>query len=120
MLQILLSWLVLTAAFWITAQVLPGFRLPDFKSALRVAALFGVINWLIGWLLFVILGVMSLGIGFLLAFLTRWVVNAILLKVTDAMSKSLSIDGFSTALWGALLISALGTLGQTVVQRLHL
>jgi putative membrane protein len=118
MLQILLSWLVLSAAFWITAQVLPGFRLPDFQGALRVSALFGVINWFIGWLLFVVLGVMSLGIGFLLAFLTRWIVNAILLKVTDAVSKSLSIDSFATALWGALLISALGTLGQTIVHRL--
>jgi putative membrane protein len=119
MASILISWLILSGAFWATAALLPGFELKGgVKSALVVAAVFGVINWLIGWLLFVLLGVASLGIGFLLAFITRWVVNAILLKVTNALSSRLNIVSFKVALVAALLISAFGTFGQWLVRSL--
>ena len=63
-----------------------------------------------------ILGIASLGIGFLLAFITRWIVNAILLKVVDAVSDKLNIRSFGTALVGALIISLLGTIGQWLVR----
>ena len=117
MFSILISWLILSAAFWLTAELLPGFELKGgARGAAFVAAIFGVINWLIGWLLFVVLGVVSLGIGFLLAFITRWIVNAILLRITDAVSDKLNIASFKTALVAALLISLFGTLGQWLVR----
>jgi len=112
---LLLSWLVMSAAFWLTSEILPGFRVKGFRGAVLVAAVFGIISWLIGWLLFGLIGVASLGIGFLLAFLTRWLVNAILLKVTDSVSSNLSIRDFRTALLGALLLSLLSTIGQAVL-----
>lgn len=116
MLDILISWLILSGAFYLTAQILPGFELRGGgRGALLVAAIFGVINWLIGWLLFVVIGIASLGLGFLLAFLTRWLVNAILLKIVDAVSDTLNIKSFGTALVGALLISLIGTVGQWLV-----
>jgi putative membrane protein len=117
MVHILLSWLVLSAAFWLTAEILPGFRVTSFQGALRVAAIFGVINWLIGWLLFFMIGVATLFIGFLLAFLTRWVVNVILLKITDALTDNLTIDTTGTAVIGALSISFFGTLGEWLIHR---
>jgi putative membrane protein len=117
MLDILISWLILSGAFYLTAELLPGFEVKGgARGALLVAALFGVVNWLIGWLLFFIIGIASLGIGFLLAFLTRWLVNAILLKLVDAVSDTLNIRGFGTALAGALVISLLGTVGQWLVR----
>jgi putative membrane protein len=117
MMSVLISWLVLSAAFWVTAKILPGFQLRGgAEGALVVAAVFGIINWLIGWLLFVVLGIASLGIGFLLAFLTRWLVNAILLMITDSVSSRLDIDRFRTALVAALLISFFGTAGQWLVR----
>jgi putative membrane protein len=112
---LLLSWLVMSAAFWLTAEILPGFRVKGFRGAVLVAAVFGLINWFIGWLLFVVIGVASLGLGFLFAFLTRWLVNAILLKVTDSVSSNLSVRDFRTALIGALLLSLFGTIGQALV-----
>lgn len=113
---LLLSWLVMSAAFWLTSLILPGFQVKGFRGAVLVAAVFGIINWLIGWLLFGLIGVVSLGIGFLLAFLTRWLVNAILLKVTDSVSSSLSIRDFRTALLGALLLSLFSTIGQALLR----
>jgi putative membrane protein len=117
MLMIVVSWLISSLAFALTAKVLPGFELKGgANGAITAAAVFGIINWLIGWLLFVLLGVVSLGIGFLLAFVTRWIVNAILLKATDALSSSLRIDGFGTALVAALLISLFSTVGEWLVR----
>jgi putative membrane protein len=72
---------------------------------------------LVGWLLFVIIGIGTLGLGFLLAFVTRWVVNAILLKVTDALTDRLTIRGFGPALLAALVMSVLGTFGEYLVTR---
>lgn len=106
---IIVSWLILSVAVWLTAAILPGFEVRGFFGAVKVAALFGFLNWLLGWFIFVVLGVVSLGIGFLLAFVTRWIVSAIVLKLTDALSKSLSIVSFGRALLGALLMSAFGT-----------
>jgi len=114
--SLLLSWLILSLAVWITAVVLPGFHVKSMGSAFIVAAIFGILNVLIGWLFFVIIGIATLGIGFLLAFLTRWIVNAILLKITDAVTDRLTIDGFGWALIGALMISVLGTVGEALVR----
>lgn len=114
--SLLLSWVILSLAVWITAVILPGFHVKSMGSAFIVSAIFGVLNVLIGWIFFVIIGIATLGIGFLLAFLTRWVVNALLLKITGALTDRLTIDSFGWALGGALLISVLGTVGESLVR----
>lgn len=111
----LLSWLILSLAVWITAVVLPGFHVKSLGSAVIVAAIFGVLNFLLGWLFFVVFAIATLGIALLLAFITRWIINAILLKIVDAFTDRLTIDGFGWALLGALMMSALGTLGEWLV-----
>ncbi|HEX5786747.1 MAG TPA: phage holin family protein [Woeseiaceae bacterium] len=108
----LLDWLILSFAVWLTAMILPGFHVKGFWSAVWVAALFGILNFLIGWLFFALFTVLTLGIAWLLAFITRWIIDAIILKIVDKMSDSLTIDGFGWALGGALMMSLLGTLGQ--------
>ena len=60
----------------------------------------------------------TLGLGFLLAFLTRLVVNAILLKLVDAVSDNLSIDGFGWAFIGAACISVLSGLADYLLRML--
>jgi putative membrane protein len=110
MIGLLVSWLVLSVVMLLTAAILPGFRIRGFGGAIIVAALFGLLNVLIGWLLFVVIGIGTLGLGFLLAFVTRWIVDAILLKAVDGLSKSLQIDSFGWALAGAAIIAALGVL----------
>jgi putative membrane protein len=114
--SLLLSWVILSLAVWVTAVVLPGFHVKSVGSAFLVAAILGILNALIGWFFFVIIGVATLGIGFLLTFVTRWIVTAILLKVTDAITDRLTIDGFGWALLGALMISVLGTVGDALVR----
>ena len=106
----LLTWLILAIAVWLTAAILPGFKVNGFWGAIKAAAVFGTLNWLLGWLVFVVLGVATLGIGFLLAFITRWIVMAIILSLSDKISDSIKIKNFSTALIGALLMTVLGSL----------
>jgi putative membrane protein len=114
----LLSWLVQSLAVWLTAAVVPGFELRGgVVAAVRVAAILGVLQFFLGWLIFVMIGIGTLGIGFLLAFITRWIVSAILLKLTDSLSSSLRIASFGRALIGALLMSAIGTAAEALLVR---
>ena len=64
--HLLLTWLVLSIAVWLTAAILPGFRVKGFWGAIKAAAVFGTLNFLLGWLFFVVLGIATLGIGFIL------------------------------------------------------
>jgi putative membrane protein len=70
---------------------------------------------LLGWLIFAALTVVTLGLAWLFAFVTRVLVNAIVLKLTDRLTDHLTIDSFGWALGGALMMSALGTLGQVLI-----
>ena len=110
----LLHWLVLGFAVWLTASILPGFHVNGLSGALTVAALFGILNWLLGWFIFAVLG-----IGFLLAFITRWIVMAILLSLVDSLSSSFHMDGFGTAIFGALLMSGIATLTEQGIRKLR-
>ena len=46
--SLLLSWLILSFAVWLTATILPGFHVKSFGSAILVAALFGILDFLLG------------------------------------------------------------------------
>jgi putative membrane protein len=116
--SLILSWLILSLAVWVTAMILPGFHVKSASSALIVAAIFGILNFLLGWLIFAVLTIATLGLAWLLAFITRWIINAILLKVTDAVTDHLTIDSFGWALLGALMMSVLGTAGEWLVRSL--
>lgn len=114
--SLLLSWLILSFAVWLTAVVLPGFHVKSFGSAILVAAIFGLLNFFLGWIFFTLFTVLTLGIAWLLAFVTRVIINAIILKITDALTDRLTIDGFGWALGGALMMSAIGTLGEWLIR----
>lgn len=114
---LILNWLILSFAVWVTAAILPGFQIKNVKSAILVAALFGILNFLLGWLFFTVFTVFTLGIAWLLAFITRWIIDAIILKLTDKLTDHLTIDGFGWALLGALIMAMVGTLGQWLLHR---
>lgn len=111
----LLNWLIVSVAVWLTATVVPGVQVKSFGSAVGVAAVFGVLNFLLGWLLFVVFSIGTLGLGYLFAFITWWIVDALLLKLTDALSDSLKIDGFLSALIASAAIAMFTAVGHWVV-----
>ncbi len=115
--ELLLSWVILSLSVWITAEVLPGFHVKSFGGAFKVAAIYGVFSVLLGWMIWSVLAIATLGIALLFAFLTRWIVAAIILTITDKVSDTLTIDSFGWAMGGAALISLLGTVGEWMLGR---
>lgn len=113
---ILYSWLVLSFAVWLTAMILPGFHVKSFGSAVLVAALFGILNFFLGWIFFTVLTIATFGLALVLALVTRVIINAIILKVTDALTDHLKIDSFAWALAGAVIMSVIGTAAEYLVQ----
>jgi putative membrane protein len=101
--SLLISWLLMAAAFAITAWLLSGMEVSGgFFSYLWIALLFGVINAVVG----TILRILTLPLTILTLGLFSIVVNAILLEITDALSDSLTIDSFFwTAIWAALILA---------------
>lgn len=103
---IVLSWLTVSLGLWVADKVLKDFRVEGGAgSYLLLGALVGVLHFLLGWLLFGVLAIATLGIGYLLGFLTRLVVTAIILKLADALSRRFTIRGFAPALLAAALMS---------------
>lgn len=115
MFEFFISWLILTVAVWVAAAILPGVHVRGLGAAVLVAAVFGVLNVLIGWFLFFVIGLGTLGLGFLLAFITRWVVDAILLKIVSGASDRFRVDSFSWAFVAALVMAAVGTIGEWLI-----
>ncbi len=113
---IVASWLVLSVAVWFAATILDGVTVKDTASVVVVAALFGVLNFFLGWLFFVVFAIGTLGIAALLAFLTRWVIDAIILKIVDGMTDRISIDGFGSAFLAALIMAFVGSVGHWVLE----
>lgn len=106
----LITWASFTVGLWATSRLLPGFEISGgLRGSFVVAGIFGLLNWAVGWLLFTMIGILTLGLGFLLAVVTHWVVNLVLLVITDALSQRFKIHGFRTAALGALGVSFFGS-----------
>ena len=114
--SLLVAWVLMAVIVMATAAIVPGVTVKSFGGALWVSLLLGLLNMLVGWFLFVLIGLGTLGLGFILAFVTRWVVDAILLKAVGGMSKSLTVDSFGKAFLAAMVMSGLGTLAEIVLR----
>jgi putative membrane protein len=100
---LLISWIVMAAAFAVTTWILSGMTITGgFFAYLWISLLFGVVNAIVGTFLRIItLPVIVLTLG-----LFSIVINAVLLEITDALSSHLTIDSFFwTAIWGALILA---------------
>ncbi len=119
MTSLLLSWLVMSIVVYLTAAIVPGVEVRSFFGAVWVAALFGVLNLAIGWLLFLLIGVGTLGLGFVFALVTRFFVDALVLKLTAALTSQLQIKSFGRALLAALVMALLTSLAELLLVQPH-
>lgn len=113
--QLLIGWMTATLGLWFASNVLRGVRLTSFADAVWAGALLAVLQWALSGPLFVLLGIGTLGIGFLLWFLTRWIVAAIVVLLASRLSSRLSVDGFLTALITAFLVAITGSVVRFVL-----
>lgn len=106
MFSFLIAWALSATALIVSANIFQGVRLQgDFADALWISAGYSILGFFLDWLIFGILGVMTLGLGFVFHFVTKLVTAAIVLKITSAMSSRFDIVGFAPALGTAVLLA---------------
>lgn len=99
------SVVILACSVWIAAAVISGIHIKRFWDAIIVSIIFGVVNYFFGWFLFVFIGIATIGLGFLFALITRLVVSALLLLLTDKLTDRIDVRSFGAAFWGAVVIA---------------
>jgi uncharacterized membrane protein YvlD (DUF360 family) len=118
---LLINWCILTFSFVVASKLIDGFKLKGgLFNQFLVAGLFAILNVILGRVLFVAIGIGTLGLGFLLAFLARLVATAIVLKITDALTSKLSVKSFGTAFVAALVISVIASVTEYVLGMLRI
>lgn len=103
---IIFRWLVLTVAILLCAYLIDGIHLSGFFSALGAAAFLGILNALFRPFLLLL----TLPINILTLGLFTFVINAVLLLMVSGVVSGLEIQGFWSALGGALIISVVSWL----------
>lgn len=115
MISFVLSWMLAAGAIMVANQVFEKVNLRgDFSDALWVSGLYAVLSWLFGWLFFVVLGLASLGLGFVFSVVTHLVAASLVLKMTSALSSRFTIRGFPAALGTAILLALASELAKRV------
>jgi putative membrane protein len=114
---IIVGWVVCAVGLWVATQVLKGFQIRGgVGSYLLVALLFSVLNFLLGWLLSLLLVVGSLGLALLpiLRFIAQLFVGAVMLKLVDGLSERLQIASFRVAFIAAFILSVVQGLANLI------
>ncbi len=92
---------LLSAAVFMVSKFLPGIRIENYGTAVIVAVVYSIINLLFGWLLvFLSLPLILITFG-----LFNFVINAIMLWITDKIIDGFEIEGAGTTLLASFLIS---------------
>jgi putative membrane protein len=100
--RVLLSWLILAVAFYLTTRIIPGIQVTGGAVGyLEVALVFGLINAILGPILrFATFPLTILTLGFFIL-----VVNGFLLWIAEQLTGVLHIEHFFwDAIFGALVI----------------
>lgn len=106
MLRLLLHWLLSAVALILVSNIVRGFVIQSFLTALIAALVIGLVNVLLGWPLKIVtfpLAFLTLGLFYL-------VLNAILLKIASAFVPGFHIYGFLPAFWAAIVLSLINLL----------
>ena len=108
--EFIVNLLVSAGVLLLLEYIIPQIRVKSFGTALWVAFLIAVFNATIGILLRFPLNLVSL---FLLQFVVRLIVTAIIIKIVDKLVGNFEVRGF----WPALIIAIALAIAGTVVSR---
>ncbi|AUD01879.1 phage holin family protein [Spirosoma pollinicola] len=105
--NLILHLLLDAAVIFGLAYLMPQVDVKNFGTAILIAVLLGLLNFVIGWLIRFPLNLVTF---FLLTGIVRIIVTAVLLKLIDSFLDSFTIVGFWPALVIALAVAVAGTL----------
>lgn len=113
------SWLVLTAGVFLATILIDGVKVKGgFLNYLIVAAIFGVLNFFLGWVVKLVAGVATLGILFFYGFVLRVVADAVVLRLASGLSSRLDVRGWGPAFGAGFVMALVGVLADWLVGRL--
>ena len=108
MLRLIIDVLVTSGLLYALASALPGVRVKSFGTALTVSVVYGLLNYVLFWLIALIAFIpMLLTFG-----LFGLAINAFLLWLTDKLIDDFEIDSVRTTFFMALLL----TVGKIVLR----
>jgi putative membrane protein len=114
MLNFIVTWLAAALALFLTAQIVPGFKVDSFTAALIGVVVLGFVNAIVRPLLILF----TLPFTILTLGLFLFVVNAIAFWLVASLTPGLSISGFFPAFIGAIVLSVVSWLVNWSLQAL--
>jgi putative membrane protein len=103
--RVVIAWLLSAAAFLGVSKLLPGFRVGSFGTALVVAAVYSVLYLVLHFILFQVLWILTIPLVVLTLGIIFFVVNAVVLWLTDKLVQDFDIDRTATLLMAAVLLT---------------
>ena len=101
---LLIRWIVSALSLLAVGYLVPGFEVKNFLYALAAAAVLGILNAVVRPILIVL----TLPLTILTMGLFIFVINALMLWFLSAILEGIEISGFWSALFGAIILSAIG------------
>jgi putative membrane protein len=98
---ILVSWIIITIAILIVAQIVPGIKVAGVGSAIIAAAILGLLNALVK----PILVILTLPLTILTLGLFLFVLNALMFQLAGAIISGFQVESFWAALLGSIVVS---------------
>lgn len=94
------------------AKYMSSVHVKSFGTAVGVVVVVALLNATIGALLRFPLNLLTL---FLLGFIVRLIVTAVMIKIADKFFSGFEVDGFRTALIIAVVLALVGTLSRHII-----
>lgn len=102
----IINWLISAVAVLAAGKLIPGVHVSGFAAALIAAIVIGLINATLGWML----TILTIPVTILTFGLFLLVLNAFLFWLAAALVPGLRIDSFWSALFGALVLTIVGSI----------
>jgi putative membrane protein len=103
--RVLIAWLLSAAAFLGVSKILPGFRIRSFGTALMVSAVYSILYIVLHFILFDVLWILTIIPVILTLGIIFFVVNAVILWLTDRIVEDFNIDSTATLVIAAVLLT---------------
>jgi putative membrane protein len=110
MIRILIGWVLSALAFLGLSKILPGFYVRSFGSALVIAAVYGILHMILHFILFRVFWILTIPLVILTVGLIYFVVNAVILWLTDKLVEDFHVESTGILLLAAVLLTVVNGL----------
>ncbi len=103
----ILQLLINAGVLLLLANIMPSVKVKSYGTAILVALVIGLLNATVGMLIRFPLNLVTL---WLVSFLVRLIVTALMIRLTDSLFSGFEVKGFWSAFIIALVLALVGTL----------